>query len=160
MTEFEFNAARANLTDFVIRYAARLAKDIGFSYWPAQDAPETFAEVCAEYAACNRQRREFRVFAGASDNTIYIQAEGNYAFRFWHDVTHAVFKLDFSTAGELETAAHQLKIIAERFGKGSAEHRIFYIDTVLQALYFSDTGGKFVDDQLQFARQKACVISA
>lgn len=145
--------ARKTLTDFMIRRAARLAKDIGFSYEPAEIAPDTFELLKAEYRECMLHRRAFRVWSGASDKTIYTSAEGNYAFRFIHDVIHASKNLDFTLAGELATGAYQIKEIIEAFGADSLECQLITLDTKGQIEYFQEHN-EFPADQLAWTISK------
>lgn len=141
--------ARKTLTDFMIRRAARVAKDIGFSYEPSDIAPDSYEAVCAEYRDCILHCRAFRVWSGASDKTIYTMPEGNYAFRFLHDIAHAAHKLDFSLAGELAAGAYQIADVTQAFGYDSLERQLIVLDTKGQIEYFH-AHGEFPEDQLQW----------
>ncbi|WPH18246.1 hypothetical protein [Variovorax paradoxus] len=149
MNAARIDYARKQLTDWTIERAARMARDIGFSYEPATDAPNTFEEVCAEFGACTRERRGFRVWVGASDKTIYTTPEGNYAFRYMHDVMHAVFKHPFDLAGEIGLARRYLAMVRAKFGKDSLEARMVWIDTAGQSMHH-DSHGEFPEDQMAF----------
>lgn len=147
---YTIDKAREALTHYVIRKAAHTACVLGFSYEPADDAPNTFDALQAAFRASQRGAKPLPVWSGACDETIYTNAEGNYAFRFWHDVIHAVFGLDFSHVGETETAAKQLKDVEQHFGWDSIEARLFYWDPIGQIDYAAETGGQFVTDQRAF----------
>ena len=154
--EYQFNKAREALTIWTIRRAHRLAKDIGFSYEPvASGHPETYEAVLLEYGQCMRQRRGFRVWSGASDNTVYTNPEGNYAFRFIHDIFHAVFKLDWSYASEMAVAQRHIAEVSNAFGASSIEAQLIAADTLWQVKHYANTG-KFVENQLEFARERIC----
>lgn len=148
-TPFMLDYSAECLSHWIVKRAARLAKDIGFSYWPASDAPGTFEGVCAEFKACLCGGGAFRVFDGASDKTIYTNPETNYAFRFWHDVIHAAYKLDFTEQGERATAQKQIDEVSKVFGADSLEVKLITADTAGQVEYFAKTGG-FVENQKDF----------
>lgn len=151
VTQYAVNRARESLTVWMINKAHKVARQVGFSYAPVDAGhPETFEAVQAEFKACSMNRAAFRVWAGASDRTIYTSPEGNYAFRFVHDVYHAVHNRDFGTAGELVIATRHIAEVKAAFGVISLEAQLMEVDTVGQVEYFAKTGG-FVADQLGFA---------
>lgn len=152
INESKFESARAAYTRFAIQSAARLAKEVGFSYEPASVAPDTYEKVQAEYAECSQSHRGFRVWNGACDNVVFTNAEGNYAFRFWHDVvSHGAGKLAFDTSDEVKAGMMWVRKVAAEFGSQSLECQIAYADTVGQTLY-CDKHGDFPVDQLGFVR--------
>lgn len=75
---------------------------------PRDDAPGTFGELMTA-----QDRLLLPVWAGASDKTVYGCARVNWAFRAWHDRTHARYGLDFSREGELITARFQVRELLE-----------------------------------------------
>lgn len=152
-SRYEIDKAREALTLWTIRKAARVAKDIGFSYEPSEQAPQTFEEVKAEYSKAQRSNGPFRVWNGACENTIYTCAEGNYAFRFVHDLLHAVFGYQFTLEDELKVAQWHQKWVAQEFGADSIEFRLITIDTAGQSLFEAQTGA-FPEDQLAFALER------
>jgi len=149
ITPFMLDYASQCLSHWIVKHAARISKEIGFSYWPVSDAPDTFEGVCAEFKACMRGGKPFRVYDGASDKTIYTNPETNYAFRFWHDITHAVYKLDFTEHGERATAQKQIDEVSKAFGPDSLEVKLIAADTIGQVEYFAKVGG-FVENQKEF----------
>lgn len=160
ITAFEFDAARRAYTRFTISAAARLARDIGFSYEPAAVAPSTYNEVVDEYIACKRRKLDgsrgfgFRVWNGASDRTVFTSPEGNWAFRFVHDVTaHAMHGLTFNLADELKAGDEWVAKVAAAFGPDSVEAMIAAADTKGQSLYADSHDGAFPDDQLAFVME-------
>ncbi|HJQ13061.1 MAG TPA: hypothetical protein VJ840_18660 [Gemmatimonadaceae bacterium] len=158
ITTFEFDAARRAYTHFAIAQAARLARDVGFSYEPSDVAPSTHEEVCAEYRACRTTHRGFRVWNGASDRTVFTIPEGNYAFRFVHDVTsHAIKGRTFSLDDELTSGNDWVRRVAAAFGADSVEAMIAYADTCGQSLYVDQHNGAFPEDQLAFVMESLCV---
>lgn len=155
ITNAAFEAARRAYTLFTIRAAARLAKEVGFSYepTPAPFAPCTAYEVSIEYKDCVKTHRSFRVWNGASDQTVFTNREGNYAFRFWHDViSHGSHGLGFDTDDEIKAGMHWVERVAGEFGAQSIEAMIAYADTCGQTLYCQQTGD-FPSDQLAFVEK-------
>lgn len=67
------------------------------------NAPETFEAINEHIARTGRML----VWNGASENTIYDDAEVNYAFRAWHDWCHWFGHFDFSLGGERLAAEMQ-----------------------------------------------------
>lgn len=147
---FQINAARAALSDLMIKKAHRIAKDIGFSYEPAPDAPSDYPSLIKAAQVSLKVRVPLKVYDGASDQTIYTSAEANYAFRFWHDVCHFITPgADFTVAGEALAIAVQAKGVEQAFGKDSLEYKMFMADTLGQVTYFA-IHGDFPQDQLAF----------
>lgn len=158
---FEFDAARRAYTRFTINAAARLARDVGFSYEPVDVAPSTYEEVSAEYQRCKRTHAAFRVWNGASDKTVFTSPEGNYAFRFWHDVvSHGADGRTFDLHDELLAGSKWVAKVAAEFGDDSVEARIAHADTIGQSLYADDHGGDFPVDQLAFVMEQLGVIDS
>lgn len=142
--------AGRHLGRFYITRAARAAKDIGFSYWPADDAPGTFPALMAEIAQCLKARRPMRVWSGGSDCTVYGSAEANYAFRYLHDLGHYIHDLSFSFAHEVELSRIQAAQVAQAFGKDSLELLVYRADTEGQSTFNEMHGGPFPADQRLF----------
>ena len=150
-----FEAARRNYTRFAIESAARLAKEVGFSYDAVAIDPDLIHDddIQREFAECSRTRRPFRVWSGASDNTVFTCREGNWAFRFWHDVvSHAVGKLGFDMRDELTAGMQWVRKVSNEFGAKSLETAIAYADTCGQTLYCA-AKGEFPVDQIAFVSQ-------
>lgn len=160
ITEQAFQAARVRLSRYSIECAARLAREVGFSYEESPVAPSTFAEVQREYDECRRTHRAFRVWNGASDNTAYTSREANWSFRFYHDVvSHGAHGLTFSLADELESGNEWVRKVASRFGVDSVESWIAYCDTCGESLYADEHGGLFPNDQCGFVHERLLVGS-
>ncbi|NCT81898.1 MAG: hypothetical protein GXC94_02030 [Comamonadaceae bacterium] len=150
--------AGRHLGRFFITRAARAAKDIGFGYWPADDAPGTYPALMAEIADCLKTRRAMRVWSGGSDSTVYGSAEANYAFRYLHDLGHYIHGLTFSYAHEVELARIQAAQVAQAFGKDSLELLVYRADTEGQST-FNDAYGAFPEDQARFVLHVALHLS-
>lgn len=92
------------------------------------------------------------IWDGASDTAIYLSAQVNREFRFWHDMGHLETGLSFSAADEEKLQRdHHIPLI-ERFGveRGSLAWKLYEADTVGQIehyLAFED----FPEDQLRFS---------
>lgn len=154
ITSGQFESARVAYTVFTIRGAARLARQLGYGYDAVPDgAPDTFAAICAEHDECWKTHRAFRVWSGASDNTVFAIPEGNWAFRYWHDVcSHAIGRLSLETGDEMVAGAEWVKHVAQHFGPDSIEAMIAYADTCRQTLYEA-SHGYFPADQLAFVKE-------
>lgn len=147
-----FEAARQHYTSFALVAAAHLAKEVGFSYDAVDFAPSTAAEVQAAYHVSMTDRCAFPVWNGASENTVFTCKEGNWAFRFWHDVvSHGSHGLGFDTKDELKAGMQWVERVAREFGATSIEAMIAYADTCGQSLY-CEQHGEFPEDQIGFVR--------
>ncbi len=146
-----FEQARQNLTAAVLAIAGEVAVASGFGFTAVEDAPSTFEAVVEAHAQSVATGAVFPIWNGASDDCVYTLAEGNFAFRFWHDVRHAEYGLTFSADDELLLATHQLAELQRFFAPGSKELELFYFDTIGQTRYGSEVGG-FVGNQLRFVR--------
>ena len=157
-----FAAARAVLAAAVGLCAARMAARVGVPGWVAvaEGAPDTYDGVVAEVRAAMGGGRAVRVYAGASERTIYWRPEVNHAFRAWHDLTHAWHGFDFTTEGEIATARAQIAYMGDVTGidRGDAV-RLLYADTIGQVEYFARHGA-FVPDQVAFVQRYASGLDA
>lgn len=155
ITNAAFDAARAAYTLFTIKAAARLAKEVGFSYEalphaPGSDMAHIDRDIQSAYHASMTHHCAFPVWDGACDNTVFTNREGNYAFRFWHDVvSHCSHGLGFDTDSELKAGMQWVERVAGEFGAQSVEAMIAYADTCGQTLFCQQTG-EFPADQLAF----------
>ena len=149
--ERQFQQARMHLTHEMIHHAERIKKQLGFGYEESMDAPDTYEKLKAAYAHSCATGFALPVYAGASDDTIYMTREGNWAFRFIHDIYHVFLDADFTIEGEYRVAEYHLDKIAKKFGKGSFEYRILAADTIGQVEYFHSYG-EFPLDQKKFVR--------
>lgn len=113
----------------------------------AEDAPSTYEELLAYVD----EHQRLRVWAGASDNTIFGDAEVNLAFRAWHDWTHYTYKHDFSFEGECMTA-EAMKADLLKIYPGASKVWLALIDAEVagQAGEYQKTG-EFVQDQRSYA---------
>lgn len=152
LNDYIINKTRSNLHRFVIDKAARLSRDLGFSYIECEEAPNSFEELEKAYQHSLKTHEPLPVFSGASDKTIYLNNEGNWAFRFWHDITHVANGFNFTLADEIECSSIQAKQVAQYFGTDSAEYRLFVADTIGQSVYAELHGGAFPDDQLAYVK--------
>lgn len=149
LTQMQFDAARANLSQFILRKAHALQKQIGFGYADRNEAPSDYTALRAAYDASKRTGFALPVWSGGSDKTVYTSRGANYAFRFWHDVLHCVHGLDFALQNEIAIGHMHVAEVAAHFGPASVEAAIMLADTVRQsqheALY-----NEFPADQLAF----------
>lgn len=148
-TQHEFDRARANLHHFVLKTARSVARSVGFGYEEVDAAPESLKDIREAFLKARKDRQSFPVFKGASDKTIYLSAEGNWAFRFWHDILHVIHASDTTFEDEVKLGWFHVSAVEKEFGKGSLEARIMGWDTVGQSAYFAMMGN-FPEDQRQF----------
>lgn len=159
MNAMQFETARRAYTLWTIEQAAKLGSALGFGYEEAAEAPDTYEKVCSEFHACKRRdRQSFRVWSGACDQTVFTTPEGNYAFRFCHDVLHhAIAGFEFSFDDEVSSGMEWVKAVANEFGADSLEAAIAYADTVGQSTHAHQTGA-FPVNQLAFVQAEVSRI--
>lgn len=129
--------------------------ELGKDYIPSPNAPSTFKELMQEWHTCctagllSGTRVPLRVYSGCSDTSIYGSPEANYAFRYMHDVVHVQLRLEFDVADEIAVATAQRCMLGNLTPE---EERVFFIDTIGQALWHTITG-EFLEDQGVFAQR-------
>lgn len=152
-----FEQARASYTRFAIHAAHQLAREVGFSYEPMDVAPGSNmatirTDIDAAYDLSMTEHLPFPVWNGACEGTVFLNKEGNWAFRFWHDVvSHCAHGLGFDTQDEMRAGMQWVTRVANEFGAQSIEAMIAYADTCGQTLYCQEHG-EFPEDQLGFCR--------
>ena len=151
LSEDRFLLARSRLSLIVQEKAASLCHGHRITYAAVETAPETLPGLNAAWREARRTGLPFPVWAGASENTIYLRPEDNHAFRFWHDSMHVRYLLDTSLADELRVAQYHVDFVAGLYGKDSPEAALMAVDTAGQALYYM-VHGEHVPNQLQYAR--------
>lgn len=142
--------ARHNLSAFVVDMADMVTGATGIHFVASSKAPETLAEIKAEWDLSVAMRLPFTVWSGASDATIYMSKGANWAFRFWHDYLHVAHLKETSLDDELYLGRLHIEAVEEEFGKGSLEALLMEADTIGQSNHCDKTGA-FPEDQLQFA---------
>jgi hypothetical protein len=93
------------------------------------------------------------VWSGASDNTIFGDAQVNYMFRAWHDFIHIKHQLPFTQQGEHEVMLIQQQNVMAMEDLSDDEKR--FVCLILEAevdgqIEELKQTGKFVEDQVQF----------
>ncbi len=141
--------ARERLTKFMIHKAHKVKRKLGFGYVESPFAPQSFAELCAEFAGSQMECKALPVYSEACDNTIYINKEGNWAFRYWHDTLHVMLDADYSQYGECIVAMRHLREIGDTFGYSSPEFLMVNADTLGQVEYYA-RNNRFPTNQLKF----------
>lgn len=152
LNDFIINKARANLEHFVLAKAYRVAKDIGFSYIESDNAPNSYKELELAFNHSMKTKEPLPVFSGASENTVYLSKEGNWSFRFWHDVTHVSNSYQLTLEDEIACSSIQCDQVSNYFGAHSLELKLFVADTIGQSVYAHLHDGSFPNDQLAFVK--------
>lgn len=93
--------------------------------------------------------RSLPVWSGGCLNTIYPGAEGNYAFRAWHDSLHLAMGEGFDREGEHRVALAHVRL-ARMHGCSELACAALWADTWGQFLYGEAHAGAFVEDQQSF----------
>ena len=149
-TESELDDARNTLSRFVFDQAQATARDIGFSYRPASDAPTTYERLREAYATSQQTGRPLPISNQHSDNVIFTSPDANIAHRFVHDVQHCRLGLDFGLVDELELAIWHLDQLEDAgHQRGSLEWTLFHADLVGQ-IQINAFAKRFPSDQRQF----------
>lgn len=151
LSEARFLLARSRLSLLVQEAATQLSGDFGFGFVAVATAPSTLQELSQQWQRCRVYKEPFPVWAGASDNTIYLRPEDNHAFRFWHAHLHVTRGLGMSLSDELSASVLHIEHVVRCYGKDSPEAALMAVDTAEQALYYM-VHGEHVPNQLQFAR--------
>ncbi len=141
--------ARQRLTDYMIRRAARVATEMGFGYVEHELAPESLYGMKLAVNNARKYGIAYPVLSLYSDNTIYLNREANWAFRFVHDMFHVALNAGTDSLGEYEVARAMAVDIWATFGGNSDEAALYWADTCGQSDYF-EKHGCFPDDQLAF----------
>lgn len=149
-TEAELLQARIELTEFVHFMADQTVTRLGFGWVPRPDAANTWRDLKAAWQHSLATGDPLPVFDGGSDSVIFTSAEANWAYRFWHDVTHLERGRDFTSPHELDMAVFHLWE-AERHGleRGSLPWRLLHADAVGQVLHWA-VRREFLIDQRAF----------
>jgi hypothetical protein len=145
--------ASNNLSRFVMSQAKAFEVLLGFAWKPEKDAPSKFSTLKAAYLSSLITGNPLPVSDEHSAMTIYDSPTTNYAFRFWHDVTHIRLDQGFDLDGEMTVARSHLAVLtAAGWGEGTLEYELLRADTLGQTLCNETTGG-FPLDQPCFARR-------
>ena len=137
-TDDELTTAREQLTGFVTRMAAETAHRLGFGWIATLDAPNNWKALKAAWQHSLRTKEPLPVFSGGSESVIFTSPQANWAYRFWHDVTHLERERNFTSPHELDMAAFHLWE-AERVGleRGSLSWRLLHADAVGNVLHWA-----------------------
>lgn len=148
---------RKELTIAVGIIADRLEKRTGIHWGLDCAAPETLAEVRSWVA-----QGYLPISRNGLAGSVYLTDYANAQFRYVHDMGHALDGYPFTLEGETALAkrqAHELaRVLIEGEVHGARLVRclaVYLCDTIGQAQYHEQTGGGFVANQLQFAREYA-----
>lgn len=115
----------------------------------AADAPDSLEKLNAHVARTGR----IQVWNGASDQTIFGDAEINYAFRAWHDWSHWRGQHAFTPRGEAAVARMQVTHIRALYGRGRVARKLARMvrAEVIGQIRHHLRHGAFPEDQASFA---------
>ena len=109
---------------------------------PCENAPQSLEDLKAFWFT-KPFNRMFPVWNGASDQTIFDDAKGNYLFRAWHDLGHVLLNAPFNLEGEKQVSAWQESFLPKPY------NLILHADVVGQTEYYQEYGD-FPKDQRKF----------
>lgn len=146
----ELAEARQQLSAFIRQQADELAGRLGFGWRPVMDAPSTYQQLRGALDHSLDTQEPLPVSSENSASVIYDGPEVNFAFRFWHDVSHVQHGLSFALEDELELALWHLDVL-KRAGAApeSIAYRLLEADLLGQLLLMGIVG-RFPFDQEEF----------
>lgn len=149
-TDAELTAARETLTGFVWERAEATRARTGVGWVFASDAPNTYRELRAAWERSLTTGAPLPVLNDHSESVIFSSPEGNFVYRYWHDVTHLERERNFTNPHELDMATFHLWD-AEQHGltRGSLPWRLLHADAVGNVLHWS-VYREYVRDQRVF----------
>lgn len=149
-TESELQAAREMLTAFVWERAEATRARTGVDWVFTPDAPDTYKELRQAWDVSRATGLPLPISSAASESVIFTEPEGNFVYRYWHDVTHLERERNFSNPHELDMAVFHLWD-AEQHGltRGSLPWRLLHADAIGNVLHWS-VFREFVLDQRVF----------
>lgn len=146
-----FLTARREYERFIVLEHERLKKVVGFSFDAVEDAPSSYEEVCSEFnRSYTTGRSPFRVWSGASDDTVFTSAGMNHMFRFVHDVGHVLEGCDFSAEGEQRLITAMVWRVFDKAGFLAA--LLAACDLLAQHYYNQHNHGAYVEKQEPYVR--------
>lgn len=151
----ELAEARQRLSAFINQQAGELAGRLGFGWRPVVNAPSTYQQLRGALDHSLNTLEPLPVSSENSASVIYDSPEVNFAFRFWHDVSHVQHGLSFALEDELELALWHLDVL-ERAGVAheSIAYRLLQADLLGQLLLMG-LAGRFPFDQEEFVLTSA-----
>lgn len=149
-TETELQAARETLTAFVWDRARATRTRTGVDWVFTPDAPNTYEELRRVWERSVGTGEPLPVLNDHSESVIFTAPEGNFMYRYWHDVTHLERERNFTNPHELDMAQFHLWD-AEQHGlaRGSLPWRLLHADAIGNVLHWS-IYHEYVRDQKVF----------
>lgn len=147
-----YEYARKRYSDYITFAAGKRRIQLGFG-WKAVEvgAPDTYDALVDELRLSAVTLAPFRVWAGASDKTVFTSPQINHAFRFVHDTDHVRLGADLSHYGEVKVIVPFIHEVFHAAGFVAAV--ICACDLLGQLCYGTNNHGAFVDDQESFVKQ-------
>lgn len=147
-----FGRARVGYTSYVCSRVRAVVASMGLSGWvAAPDAPSSYDEIIDEVIERRRDRKPFRVWDGASDNSVFLHPSANHAFRCIHDLYHDVHCKGFDLSGEEWLATHWTNEVA-RETPSNMITILAACDGIGQVYYGKHSVHDFVDNQIVFVK--------
>lgn len=100
-----------------------------------------------------RKTKRILVWNGASEKTIFADAETNFAFRAWHDSKHITRNLPFTIEGETAVMKLQQADIRAIYDGAEADYFCQLVHAeIMGQLYYANRHGGFPLDQMGFVK--------
>lgn len=146
----ELAEARQLLSAFIVTHADATVERLGFGWKPTAEAPSTYQQLRGALAHSLVTGEPLPVSDEHSGSVIYTRPDVNYAFRFWHDISHVQHGLSFELPDELELALWHLDVLRRgSVAPGDLQYRLLEADLVGQLLLMG-LAKRFPYDQESF----------
>jgi hypothetical protein len=137
--------------------ALATAEEVGFTWKADPDAPGRYNQLRLAVTISMQTGKPLPISSENNDSIIYLTAEANLAYRFWHDVNHVRLNLTFGVVDELELALWHLAVLeAAGFTKETLSWQMLHADLVGQVQLMALTR-RFPLDQARFVN--SCLVS-
>lgn len=155
-TESELQGARETLTTFVWERAEATRARTSVEWVFTPDAPDTDKELRRAWDVSRATGVPLPISSAASESVVFTEPEGNFVYRYWHDVTHLERERNFSHPHELDMAVFHLWDAGQHgLTLGSLPWRLLHADAIGNVLHWS-VFREFVLDQRVFVENVVC----
>jgi len=151
-TDYMFDSACATYSHYVAIQSERMGEEHGFScgWCAAEDAPSDYDGIVAEVKRAREGQAPFRVWSGASNDTVFVTPWHNHAFRVCHDLMHFQYQRGFTHDDEEWLGIHWTHKVAK--ARGYRAGVLALCDGLGQVYYGKHTEHEFVEHQRDFVK--------